>query len=652
MLQANSRSRRQGPLRRRRVPGTRAHQACLNCKEKKLKCDDQNPACGNCKRLAIACLIQDPKSKKTRPRNYLEVLEGRVASLEGRDDRSSSGTTQSPLGPVGGCSNGSTPSTQLTPDNGEGTSDLSSRVGMLDFRTTQMEPQYLGSSSAFAFSRIINFSLSRDLPSEPTLASLNNRHASPPSPCLLPDYEVALTLSNAYFKHIHPQYPFLHEPTFRAWEARHYGSSHDVSEIGFSSSPLFFLNMVYAVASLLLPNTQSLAEQLYMSAQLFTDILSKDNLESIQALLCYAMYSLRSMDGPSLWKLSGLALRQCIELGYHRGIKRLAPTANPLQQEMRRRVFWVANGIDCTVALRLGRPLGIPIQEIDAEYPSDVDDSAITEAGITSPPRSHHSQPATTMSTAIHVFKLRHIWAQIHTSLFSGASRSDVEHGACHPRIGELRADLDTWLAEAPPSRPRQDDDLSIFSISTWYELNYSYTMMLLYRGQLAEYKESNKQVFEECIQASRNICQSYRRLYIGTAVRYTWGTLHCLFLSGLTYLHCLWTYPTVLESVRPEDVSKTCTDCTMVLVAIAEGWQSAAPYRDTFEALANRTIAMVINKSRSAPSPAPPLGEVELGDDDNWSHWLTDMAEAGVLDGVDGLLAGFISDFATHPDY
>ncbi|WAO95717.1 Fungal-trans domain-containing protein [Fusarium falciforme] len=467
MLQANSRSRRQGPLRRRRVPGTRAHQACLNCKEKKLKCDDQNPACGNCKRLAIACLIQDPKSKKTRPRNYLEVLEGRVASLEGRDDRSSSGTTQSPLGPVGGCSNGSTPSTQLTPDNGEGTSDLSSRVGMLDFRTTQMEPQYLGSSSAFAFSRIINFSLSRDLPSEPTLASLNNRHASPPSPCLLPDYEVALTLSNAYFKHIHPQYPFLHEPTFRAWEARHYGSSHDVSEIGFSSSPLFFLNMVYAVASLLLPNTQSLAEQLYMSAQLFTDILSKDNLESIQALLCYAMYSLRSMDGPSLWKLSGLALRQCIELGYHRGIKRLAPTANPLQQEMRRRVFWVANGIDCTVALRLGRPLGIPIQEIDAEYPSDVDDSAITEAGITSPPRSHHSQPATTMSTAIHVFKLRHIWAQIHTSLFSGASRSDVEHGAWYPRIRELRAELDTWLAEAPPSRPRQDDDLSIFSIST-----------------------------------------------------------------------------------------------------------------------------------------------------------------------------------------
>lgn len=34
---------------------------------------------------------------------------------------------------------------------------------------------------------------------------------------------------------------------------------------------------------------------------------------------------------------------------------------------MRRRVFWVAHGMDCMIAMRLGRPLGIPLQEIDAE---------------------------------------------------------------------------------------------------------------------------------------------------------------------------------------------------------------------------------------------------------------------------------------------
>ncbi|KAH7131604.1 fungal-specific transcription factor domain-containing protein [Dactylonectria estremocensis] len=604
--------------------------------------------------MASSCIVQDPQTKRHRPRNYLEMLEGRVASLEGRDPKTPSNSTPSPFAAAASNDSNAQSNPYDTPERGgDGASDLSSRVGMLDFRTAQMEPQYLGSSSAFAFSRIINFSLRRDLPVEPSLASLNDKFGSSPSPspCLLPDYHVAVRLSNAYFKHIHPQYPFLHEPTFREWEAILYDSARDFTDIGFHTSPLFFLNMVYAVAALLQSNTQSLAEQLYMTAQLYTDVLSKDNLESIQALLCYAMYSLRSLTGPSLWKLSGLALRQCIELGYHRGIKRLAPTANPLQQEMRKRVFWVAQGIDCTVALRLGRPLGIPLQEIDAQFPSDVDDSSITEVGISSPCRTEIAQPSTTMSTAIHVFKLRHIWARIHTSLFSDTSHFSVESDAYHAQVVKLRADLDDWLATAPPSRQRTNEDLSIFSIRAWYEMNYSYTILLHYRGQIAEYKESSGHIFEECIQASRNICQGYRRLYIGTAVRYTWGTLHCLFLAGLTYLHCLWTSPTACESVRPDDVSKTCTDCTMVLVAIAEGWQGAAPYRDTFEALASRTVAMVMNKNPEMSPPLPPPGSLEVEGQPSWTDWINDIAEAGVLDGVDGLLAGFINDFTAHGD-
>ncbi|KAG7003745.1 Positive regulator of purine utilization [Fusarium oxysporum f. sp. conglutinans] len=629
MQQNANRNRRPGAFRRRRVPGSRAHQACLHCKDKKLKCDDRVPSCANCERLSITCLVLDPQSKKSRPRNYLEMLEGRVAGLQSHYHATSPQSTS-----AAASNDESTSSIPYTPEGRDGTSDLSSRVGMLDFRTTQTEPQYLGSSSSFAFSRIINLSLSSNLPTAPTLAHLSDRRSSP-SPCLLPDYDVAVQLSDAYFKHIHPQYPFLHEPTFRTWEAMLYDSSQDFTETGFSFTPLFFLNMVYAVAALLLPNTQSLAGQLYISAQLYTDVLSKDNIESIQALLCYAMYSLRSLEGPSLWKISGLALRQCIELGYHRGVKQFAPAANLLQQEMRKRVFWVAQGIDCTVAVRLGRPLGIPPQEIDAEFPSDVDDSAITDTGMLGSPRNHSSQPTTSISTAIHVFKLRYLWARIHTSLFSDTVRLSIDDHTYHARIEQLRVDLDTWLTNAPQARLHESDDLSIFAKKAW--------------GQLVEYKESLQKIFEDCIEASRNICQTYRRLYIGTAIRYTWGTLHCLFLAGLTYLHCLWTSPAAWESVRPEDVSKTCTDCTMVLVAIAEGWQAAAPYRDTFEALASRVIAMVFNKSRAVQASLPPPSVTETREPDTWGHWINDMANAGVLEGVDGLLAGFIGDLTTQ---
>lgn len=42
-------------------------------------------------------------------------------------------------------------------------------------------------------------------------------------------------------------------------------------------------------------------QQLYTSAQLHSDALANDSLESIQAILLCAMYSLRSLTGPSLW---------------------------------------------------------------------------------------------------------------------------------------------------------------------------------------------------------------------------------------------------------------------------------------------------------------------------------------------------------------
>lgn len=169
------------------------------------------------------------------------MLEDRLSRLEGRDQSHSPNSMISPAPTTG--NNDNCLDAQI-PEHVERTSDLSSRVGMLELRTINMEPQYLGSSSAFAFSRIVNFSLVRDLPIESALTGLNDKRSSSPMPCLLPECDLALTLSNAYFKHIHPQYPFLHEPTFRSWETTFYHSSENFLDSEFCSQPLFFLNMV------------------------------------------------------------------------------------------------------------------------------------------------------------------------------------------------------------------------------------------------------------------------------------------------------------------------------------------------------------------------------------------------------------------------
>lgn len=47
------------------------------------------------------------------------------------------------------------------------------------------------------------------------------------------------------------------------------------------------------------------------------------------------------------------------------------------------------------------------------------------------------------MSTAVHVFKLRVIWARVHSTLFSDTSSLKVEDPVYQVRIKQLRTDLE-----------------------------------------------------------------------------------------------------------------------------------------------------------------------------------------------------------------
>lgn len=72
-------------------------------------------------------------------------------------------------------------------------------------------------------------------------------------------------------------------------------------------------------------------------------------------------------DADYLRKLSGLAIRYSIELGYHRSASTYRKNSNPLIAEMSNRCFWVAYDIDRVASFILGRPVGIPDDCIDAE---------------------------------------------------------------------------------------------------------------------------------------------------------------------------------------------------------------------------------------------------------------------------------------------
>jgi hypothetical protein len=62
---------------------------------------------------------------------------------------------------------------------------------------------------------------------------------------------------------------------------------------------------------------------------------------------------------------------------------------NPLERELRKRIFWVVRKMDIYVSTLLGLPQMLSDDDIDQEYPMEVDGDYITSEGITQPPSNY-----------------------------------------------------------------------------------------------------------------------------------------------------------------------------------------------------------------------------------------------------------------------
>lgn len=119
-----------------------------------------------------------------------------------------------------------------TPEAGGQASDiLSSEVALLCLSAAGREPHFFGASSAVSFSRIVSATMgleksgSRTDSSQHSVADVRRTNnflfetqSSHRVPIRFPTSEMKASLSEAYFRNIHPQYPFLHRPTFEKWE--------------------------------------------------------------------------------------------------------------------------------------------------------------------------------------------------------------------------------------------------------------------------------------------------------------------------------------------------------------------------------------------------------------------------------------------------
>ncbi|KAK7414560.1 hypothetical protein QQX98_006587 [Neonectria punicea] len=606
------------------------------------------------------CLVEDPATGLYRPRDYMQSLEARVAYLEGllqktRPDVALDHLVESDMDVP---ASQEPPAASIHDDGPGGTSvevedpadQLSADVALLCLSAAGREPHYFGPSSAVSFSRIVSAAMK--LPrmvggsQNSVLMAENGAFSSAQLfPISFPSPALGSTLSQAYFNNLHPQYPFLHRPTFQFWEDSCIKADASGNLYAAGDVAVFFVWMVYAIASLALgPAHYDTAESYYyMALEHQQVVLELDSIESIQSLLSCAVYSIRSPAGGSLWRLSGAAIRYCVELGYHRSVNRYRKQSNPLVAEISKRCFWVAYDIDRVACFILGRPAGIPDDCIDAEMPLDIDDENINTLGLLQDPRSSNNEPPTNMTGAIHIIKLRRLWSKIGNSIYPTITNALTSHDVAQKTlIDKLAQELEEWHSNIPQPPDSSDlDPLSVFASREWFRLAYDHSILILYRYWITHDppvgEESGvEEALKICFDRARDLCLLYRRLFQSQSIQFTWGSLHILFLGGLTYLYCIWKSARLRQSARKMEVINTCMACNTALVIIAERWSNASAYRDIFELLSERTISLVCGDevrdpdaihtalptmSQDMPNSQPPALE----------DWIMDLGNNGV---------------------
>ena len=180
------------------------------------------------------------------------------------------------------------------------------------------------------------------------------------------------------------------------------------------------------------------------------DIADCRDLTSLQTLVFMITFLQSSARLSTCYSYIGIALRSALRMGLHRSI---ASNFNPIDQEIRKRLFWLIRKMDTYVGAQLGLPRVLSDEDIDQELPLEVDDIYITKEKILPMPEGKMSLVAATNAHT----RLNNILAKVikHIYPIKGMERSvhgrkSETYAVSQARIREIEQDLQQWMNELP----------------------------------------------------------------------------------------------------------------------------------------------------------------------------------------------------------
>ncbi|CEP62134.1 Asg1p LALA0_S04e08614g [Lachancea lanzarotensis] len=382
---------------------------------------------------------------------------------------------------------------------------------------------------------------------------------------ILPPKSVALHFIHVTWEQCCVLFRFYHRPSFIATLDKLYETDpHEYSHEQMHFLPLCY--SVMAVGALFSKSAQKSSTgtsenstsspnqfmqdegyKYFIAARNLIDITNARDLYSIQAILMLFIFLQCSARLSTCYTYIGAAMRNALREGMHRNLNAQTQDYNPIEIEMRKRLFYTIYKMDVYVNTMLGLPRSVSQRDFDQAFPAELADENITETGL------HFDQQGDILSSsgiANHHTKLIMILDNIVAELYPVKKTNNL---ISHDVVTQLEIKLRQWLDNLPPElTPGVNDVPAKYErANQLLHLSFLQVQIILYRPFIHYLSAipSSKTVDSLSIQRARN-CVSVARTVVKLAKKMMekktltgsyWFSIYTIFFSvaGLIfYLH------------------------------------------------------------------------------------------------------------------
>jgi hypothetical protein len=301
----------------------------------------------------------------------------------------------------------------------------------------------------------------------------------------------------------------------------------------------------------------------FKASRQLLDITDCRDLTSLQAIVFMIQFLQSSAKLSTCYAYIGVALRSALRMGLHRSFN---SSFNPIEAETRKRLFWVIRRMDTYMGAMLGLPRFLEDEDIDQDFPVEVDDEYITETQILPMPEGSISVMSAFNAHTRIVQVLSKICRYVYPIKGTQAGgKNSVTYTVKYSKIRELEQDLAQWLDELPMAlKPGGEAPHIIIKVQQLLRMAFGHAQLLLYRPFLhyvsSTYKDNttDQRAFacaSACVSVSRNIIhitsEMRRRGLLAGAY---WFSMYTTFFAIVSILYFVLenpNSPTSLELLR-----------------------------------------------------------------------------------------------------